>query len=86
MVSAQVGLRRSGRSSYPVRTADVTRFGCKCEFVERPEIGERMWIKFDGLDAIEARTCWLGGSDVGLKFEHPIHPAVFDLLLLRLQR
>jgi hypothetical protein len=84
-VAAQVSLRRTGRLAYPVHTSDVSLMGCKCEFVERPGIGERVWVRFAGLQAIEAEVCWLADSNVGLKFRTPIHPAVFQLLLDRLQ-
>jgi hypothetical protein len=83
-VTAQVTLRRSSRTGYPVQTFDLTRFGCKCEFVERPQIRERLWIKFPDLDSLQAEVCWLADSTVGLKFLTPIHPAVFELLLERL--
>ena len=33
--------------------------GCRCEFIERPNIGERVWVKFDGLEAIESEVRWL---------------------------
>ncbi|WP_246167469.1 PilZ domain-containing protein [Sphingomonas piscis] len=85
LISAPVVLRRAGRGGYPVQTKDLTRFGCRCEYVERPNIGETVWIRLDGLEALEARTCWLAESNVGLEFLNPIHPAVFDLLLERTQ-
>lgn len=84
-IIAEVSLRRAGRINYSVRTSDLTRFGCKCEFVERPDIGERVWLKFGGLESLEAEVCWIAESSLGLKFKTPIHPAVFDLLLERVQ-
>jgi hypothetical protein len=83
-ISAQASLRKSGRLNFRVSMFDVTRFGCKCEFVERPAVYERVWIKFDGLDPIEATVCWVEGSCVGLMYKYPVHPAVFDMLLARL--
>jgi hypothetical protein len=83
-VIAEVSLRRSGRLSYRVSTFEMTRFGCSCEFVERPAVYERLWVKFDGLDPIEATVCWVESSSLGLMYTHPVHPAVFDLLLARL--
>lgn len=82
-VTLQITLRRAGRIAYPVQTSDVSVMGCKCEFVERPSIGERVWVKFVGLQAVEAEVCWLADAKVGLKFRTPIHPAVFELLLDR---
>jgi hypothetical protein len=81
-ISAEASLRRAGRR-YRVRTFDITRFGCSCEFVERPAVYEHVWIKFDGLESIEAIVCWIEGSSLGLMFANPVHPAVFDMLLAR---
>ena len=80
-VKAEISLRRSGRIAYRVEVFDLTRFGCKCEFIERPAIGERLWVKFERLESLEATTCWVEESRVGLNFEHAVHPAVFDMLV-----
>ena len=85
-LSANVALRRAGQHSYDVRILDVSPHGCKAEFVERPKLDEHVWVKFDGLCALEAMVCWTRGFDVGLEFEQPIHPAVFDLLVARLSQ
>jgi hypothetical protein len=84
-VAARASLRRSGRPSYPVSTFDLSAMGCKCEFIERPSIGERVWVTFVGLQPLEAEVSWLAESNLGLKFRTPIHPAVFELLLEKLQ-
>lgn len=83
-IRAEASLRRVGRLSYRVALFDLTRYGCKSEFVERPTIYERVWIKFDGLESIEAVVCWVEVSSVGLMYIKPLHPAIFDMLLERL--
>jgi len=83
-MSAEVTLRRPGQTSYRVRIMDVSPHGCKAEFVERPKLDELVWLKFEGLDALEAIVCWVGGFEVGLEFQKPIHPAVFEMLVSRL--
>lgn len=85
-VSGEASLRRRGRISYRVRLFDISQIGCKCEFVERPTIYEPVWIKFDGLESLEATVCWLEDSAVGLFYRNPIHGAVFSMLLDRLGR
>ncbi|MDP9424258.1 MAG: PilZ domain-containing protein [Pseudomonadota bacterium] len=60
---------------------DVSNTGCRLDAVDRPEVGERVWIKFEGLESIESTVCWVAGFKVGLKYCNPIHPAVFDRLL-----
>jgi hypothetical protein len=84
-VNAEVSLRRAGHNHYRVRVYDASEHGCKLEFVERPEFEERVWVKFDGVDAIEGIVCWIDGFLVGVDFVHPIHPAVFESLAPRLR-
>jgi hypothetical protein len=84
-VEGQVTMRRSGKLNFKVHVYDLSSKGCKAEFVERPELGEQLWIKFEGIDALEAEVRWIIGAKTGVHFARPIHPAVFDLLLERLR-
>lgn len=84
-LSADLSLRRVGRKHYRARVFDVSTDGCKVEFVERPRLEELVWVKFDFLDALEAQVCWVDGFYGGVKFLRPIYPAVYDLLLAKLQ-
>jgi hypothetical protein len=84
-LSAEVSLRRLGQNSYRVKVTDLSPEGCKVELVERPRIGEHMLLKLSGLEVLDAETCWVESYIAGLRFEKPIHPAVYDLLLHRLQ-
>ena len=83
-VVAKLLIRRPGRVSYGVTVYDVSRFGARCEFVERPAISDRVWLKFDNLEAHASTVRWVEGSTMGLEFARPLHPAVFELLLQRL--
>jgi hypothetical protein len=83
-VSSEVRMRRLGQNAYNVRIFDLSPDGARVEAVERPAVGERVTIKFDGLEALQADVCWVEDFVVGLRFERPLHPAVFDLLLARL--
>jgi hypothetical protein len=83
-LTAEVSLRRPGRATYKVRVCDLSTHGCRSEFVDRPQDGETMFVKFDGLEAVEAVARWIKAPLTGLSFVRPIHPAVFDLLLRRL--
>lgn len=76
-------LRRSSKRAYQVTAIDLSATGCRCEFVDRPQIGERLWIKFDGLEALQSEVTWVEEFNAGLRFETPLHPAVFDMLLAR---
>ena len=77
-------VRREGLHSYEASILDVSPSGCRMEFVDRPSLRERVWVKFDGLEAMPAIVCWVEGADAGLEFERAIYPAVFDLILRRI--
>lgn len=83
-LQAEVQLRRSGHHHYVVNVYDISPEGCRIEFVERPRLDETVWVKFDGLDAIESTICWLKDADAGVEFARPIYPAVFESLVRRL--
>ena len=85
-LQAEVQLRRSGQRHYRVDVHDVSPDGCRLEFVERPRLDETVWVKFDGMESIEASVCWARGHDVGVEFTRAIHPAVFETLVHRLKR
>ncbi|HVU30669.1 MAG TPA: PilZ domain-containing protein [Sphingomicrobium sp.] len=85
-IVADVSLRRIGQNNYSVRVNDLSPDGCRVELVERPRVGEHMLIKFDGLEVLDGEVCWIEGYVAGLRFERPIHPAVFDLLVRRLKQ
>ena len=80
-LDAEVSLRRSGHHNYKVRVYDASPHGCRIEFVERPSLDERVWIRFEGLEGIEAQVCWVDGFVAGVEFVKPIHQAVFDRLV-----
>ena len=83
-LDAVVMLRRSGQLNFRVRVYDASQHGCRVEFVDRPDLDEQLWVKFDELQPIAAEVCWVEGFSVGLNFRQPIHPAVFDRLITRL--
>lgn len=83
-LSAEITLRRTGKGSFRVKVVDISLLGCKAEFVERPNLDELVWVKFADLQALEAMVCWIRGFEVGLEFERPIHPAVFEMLVSKL--
>ena len=84
-LSAEVTMRRHGGPSFRVNVFDASPDGCKIDFVDRPLANERLSIRFEGLEALEAEVCWIEQQYAGLKFSRAIHPAVFDLLVERLQ-
>ena len=71
-IKAEVQLKRSGAINYEVRACDLSETGCKVEFVEKPWLGETVWVKFEGLETLRSIVRWSGDFTVGLEFERPI--------------
>jgi hypothetical protein len=84
-LTAEVRTKRLGKFHYRVALFDLSSHGCKVELIERPQVGEHLIVKFDGLEPIQAEVCWVEGASAGLRFHKPIHSAVFELLIERLR-
>jgi hypothetical protein len=84
-VEGEVTMRRAGKLAFRVRVYDLSPDGCKAEFVDRPDLNEQLWIKFDGMEALEAKVRWVVGARAGIKFARPLYAAVFDLLVAKLR-
>jgi hypothetical protein len=70
-VDAEVILRRRGKINFRVRIYDLSPEGCRAEFVERPELDEHVWVRFEGMHSLERTICWIAGS----KTRHALCPA-----------
>ena len=84
-IAAMVKLRRRGHHNFTVQAYDLSREGCKLEFLERPQLDETVWVKFEGLELLQATVCWIEANVAGVEFARPIHAAVFDMLVSRLR-
>lgn len=84
-LDAEISVRGPGRPHYRTRVFDLSPTGCKIDFVERPKLNDKLWIKLQGLDALESDVRWLEGFVGGVQFVRAIHPAVFELHLARLK-
>jgi len=82
-IGAMVKLRRRGHHNFTVQAYDLSREGCKLEFMERPQLDETVWVKFENLELLQATVCWIEDLCVGVEFIRPIHSAVFDMLIRR---
>lgn len=80
-IKAEVQLKRSGPINYEVRAYDLSETGCRVEFIEKPWLGETVWVKFEGLEPLRSTVRWSGDFNVGLEFERPIDSRVLEWLL-----
>lgn len=82
---AEITIRRAGFPNYRVAIRDISPEGCKIEFVDRPSVNERVWVNIEGLESLEGVVRWVKGNLAGVEFDHPFHPAVFDMLAKKLR-
>lgn len=83
-VAAEVQLRSPGNLSQTVRIRDLSMTGCCIDLINRVRLNESLWIKFPGLEALECFVCWEKDFVAGVEFVRPLHPAVMDMLGVRM--
>ena len=83
-VATEVSVRKAGGFSFQLRAFDVSAGGCRVELVEAVDPDERVIVRLPTLEPLAAEVEWVYGNVAGLRFERPLHPAVFDNLMDRL--
>jgi PilZ domain len=83
-VSAEIGVRKAGCFNFQLSALDVSTHGCRVELIEAVDRGERVVVRLPALEPLGAGVAWVRGTHAGLRFDRPLHPAVFDQLVDRL--
>jgi hypothetical protein len=77
-------LRGLGRTSLDVRLTDISTGGCQVEASGALNDGDHLVARLPGLEPLGAKVAWTDRCSAGLRFDRPLHPAVFELLLTRI--
>jgi hypothetical protein len=80
---AEIELRRTRGMKYRVTVRNFSPQGCSLNLVDRVELDEIIWIKFAGLESLEADVCWTQDFVAGVEFRKPLHASVFAMILDR---
>ena len=83
-LNCEVEFRRHADVRYPVDLLDFSVEGCCISPPVRVEVGEAVWMRIPGMEVIHAQVAWAEQWKVGLKFDKPFHPAVFENVVKRL--
>jgi len=83
-LNCEIEFRRHADARYPVDLLDFSPEGCCISPPVRVEAGERVWLRIPGMETLHAQVAWVDQWKVGLKFDKPFHPAVFDNVVKRL--
>ena len=83
-LNCEVEFRRHADARYLVDLLDFSPEGCCISPPVRVEVGESVWLRIPGMETIHARAAWAEQWKVGLEFDTPFHPAVFESVVHRL--
>ncbi len=83
-LQCEVGFRRHGDARYRIDLIDFSIEGCCIMPPIQVAIGDRIFLRFADIEAIHGRVAWTEEWKVGVKFDKPFHPAVFDSLVAQL--
>ena len=62
----------------PSRILDLSREGFRLGWVPVCSIGDRIWVRIDGLQPLPATVRWKTNGGVGCEFSRPLCEADFD--------
>jgi hypothetical protein len=82
-VTTEVSVRKVGSFSFQLAAPNVSTGGCRVELVEMVDVNERVIVRLPALEPLGAEVAWVEGAHAGLRFQRPLHPAVFDQLIDR---
>lgn len=82
-VGSEISVRRTGSFSFRLPALDVSVEGCRVELVEMIDVRENVVVRLPALEPLGAEVAWVEGNHAGLRFQRPLHPAVFDQLIER---
>ncbi|WP_010216682.1 PilZ domain-containing protein [Sphingomonas sp. PAMC 26621] len=77
-----ITLRERNWKAQPAGLIDLSRTGCRVNNLTIAA-GTVVWVKLPGLEPFEAKVSWCQGWQCGIRFQQPMHPAVFDHFIAR---
>ena len=82
---ADIDFRRAGDHKYRVNILDFSPEGCRIEIPVNVSPGDKIWISLPGIETIAGEARWVEGWTVGVLFERPLYPSVFDMVRERMR-
>lgn len=76
-------VREIGGSLLDVQVHDLSCTGFRVACIYNIPAGARVFLTIPTFAAMEAIVAWRDRQGFGCKFEQPLHPAVFDMIVAR---
>ncbi|MGB3165455.1 MAG: PilZ domain-containing protein [Alteraurantiacibacter sp.] len=77
-VDIECEIRVGAKAWRKKKLRDLTPEGFQVEFLDVPGRGTPVYIRFAGIQMLEAEVCWGKADSAGCRFVNPISPYVFD--------
>ena len=84
-IAIGVTVRERHWRAQPARLLDLSLTGCRVSEVHI-RVGQKIWVTLGDLSGIEAVATWTRTGETGLRFEVPLHVAVFDHIVAKERR
>ena len=82
---ADIDFRRAGENRHRVHILDFSPQGCRIEVPVEVQPHDLIWVSLPGLESIQGHVCWVDGWIVGIEFDRPLYPAVFEAVHARMR-
>lgn len=76
-------VRRHAKEPYEARLVDLSVYGCRLIIDGQFKIGDRLWLRFAGSNAIQATAVWFEGDRLGCRFDEALDRRLFRELTLQ---
>lgn len=82
--SSPASFRKSERKPVAAAIANLSTHGCAVSSSEPHQVGARCWVILPTLESWSATIAWSSGTRVGLAFARPLHRAVAEMVVRRI--
>lgn len=82
VVVTHATVRRQGDAPTDAYLRDLSIYGCRIESSLRPEVSDRLWLRFQGSMPIAATVVWSDNDFTGCRFDEAIPRSLVRALTL----
>lgn len=84
-IQAEIFVRQAAAQLFRATLSDISVSGFRLNSFTSLNAEKMVFVKIPGLETLGAHIRWANYQDYGCEFTNPLHPAVFDHLVSRLQ-
>ena len=83
-LQCDVEFRRQGQPRFVVELLDFSPEGCCISPPVKVNVGDQVSLRIPDMEPVRGTIAWTREWKSGVEFDHPFHPAVFDLVVKKL--